>query len=203
MISKTTQRFLPATLGLAFALGLLANVAARATTPVKMTQGSGTMQSPGMMKSPGMMRKVPTQKTPAKTGTVVDVASGISDFSTLVAAIKAAELTTTLSSRGPFTVFAPTNAAFDKLPKGTVETLLKPENKAKLRKVLTYHVVPGKVLSTAIKPGPVKTVEGSTVNLQTSGGNVTVNTAKVVKADVAASNGVIHVIDTVILPPNL
>jgi uncharacterized surface protein with fasciclin (FAS1) repeats len=194
MSSQFAKRFWPVSLGLAFALGLWVN-AAHATTPVKMAETGG------MMKSPTMMKKSPAAKTPAKTGNIVGVASSISDFSTLVAAVKAAGLVDTLSGPGPFTVFAPTNAAFAKLPKGTVENLLKPENKATLTKILTYHVVSGKVLSTAIKPGAVKTVEGGTVNLKLMGKSVMVNDAKVVKADVPASNGVIHVIDTVIMPP--
>jgi uncharacterized surface protein with fasciclin (FAS1) repeats len=196
MRSQFSQRVLPGSLGLAFALTLWAS-AAQATTPVKMAEMGG------MMKSPGMMKKSPAAKTPTKLGTIVDVASSLSDFSTLVAAVKAAGLVDTLSSPGPFTVFAPTNAAFAKLPKGTVEGLLKPENKEKLQKVLTYHVVSGKVPSTAIKPGAVKTVEGNTVSLKLMGKSVMVNNAKVIKADVPASNGIIHVIDTVILPPNL
>jgi uncharacterized surface protein with fasciclin (FAS1) repeats len=192
MSSQFSQRFWLGSLGLTFALGLWTN--AYATTPVKMAET-------GTMKSPAMMKKTPAAKTPAKVGTVVDVASGVSDFSTLVAAIKAAGLVDTLSGPGPFTVFAPTNAAFAKLPKATLESLLKPENKATLTKILTYHVLSGKVPSTAIKPGAVKTVEGSTVSLKLMGKSVMVNNAKVIKADVPASNGVIHVIDTVIMPP--
>jgi uncharacterized surface protein with fasciclin (FAS1) repeats len=191
MRSQFSQRVLPVSLGLAFALTLFTNASTQATTPVKMAE---------MMKSPAMMKKSPAAKAPAKLGTVVGVASSISDFSTLVAAVKAAGLVDTLSGPGPFTVFAPTNAAFAKLPKGTVESLLKPENKAKLQKILTYHVLSGKVPSTAIKPGAVKTVESSTVSLKIKGGSVFVNNAKVIKADVPASNGVIHVIDTVLLP---
>jgi uncharacterized surface protein with fasciclin (FAS1) repeats len=200
MSSKFSQRFFPGSLGLVFALGLWANASAHATTPVKVAADD----MGGMMKSPTMMKKMPASKTPAKGGgTIVDVASSIGDFSTLVAAVKAAGLVDTLSGPGPFTVFAPTNAAFAKLPKATLESLLKPANKAKLVKVLTYHVVSGKVLSSAIKPGAVKTVEGSTVSLKIKGGSVLVNNAKVIKADVPASNGVIHVIDTVMVPPNL
>jgi uncharacterized surface protein with fasciclin (FAS1) repeats len=194
MSNQLAKRFGRASLGLAFALSLCAN-AAHAATPVKVAGMHRTAQSPAMMK------RTPVVKTPAKTGNIVGVASSISDFSTLVAAVKAAGLVDTLSGPGPFTVFAPTNAAFAKLPAGTVETLLKPENKAMLTQILTYHVVPGKVLSTAIRPGAVKTVQGSTANLKLMGKSVMVNDAKVVKADVPASNGVIHVIDTVIMPP--
>ena len=135
--------------------------------------------------------------------TVVENAANNADFSTLVAAVKAAGLAETLSGSGPFTVFAPTNAAFAKLPEGTVESLLKPENKAELVKILTYHVVPGKVMSKqVVKLDKAKTVEGSEVAIAVSGGTVTVDGAKVVKADINSSNGVIHVIDAVILPKN-
>jgi uncharacterized surface protein with fasciclin (FAS1) repeats len=133
-------------------------------------------------------------------GTIVDVASGAGTFKTLVAALKAAGLADTLSGKGPFTVFAPTDAAFAKLPAGTVDTLLKPENKKKLQSILLYHVVAGKVLSTDLKSGPVKTLEGGDITVDLSGGTVKVNDATVIKADILASNGVIHVIDTVLLP---
>jgi uncharacterized surface protein with fasciclin (FAS1) repeats len=132
--------------------------------------------------------------------TIVDVAAGNPDFSTLVAAVKAAGLVDTLSSKGPFTVFAPTNAAFAKLPAGTVESLLLPENKAKLSAILTYHVVSGKVLAAdVVKLKSAKTVNGKSVTINTSKG-VKVNNANVTATDIAASNGVIHVIDTVLLP---
>jgi uncharacterized surface protein with fasciclin (FAS1) repeats len=140
-------------------------------------------------------------KSQAKTQTIVDVAAAAGSFNTLAAALKAAGLVEVLSGKGPFTVFAPTDAAFAALPQGTVETLLKPENKDMLVKVLTYHVVPGKVLSKDLKPGEVATVEGSNINIQL-GESVKVNGAQVVKADIKASNGVIHVIDQVILPAN-
>ncbi len=133
-------------------------------------------------------------------GTIVDVAAGNPDFSTLVAAVKAAGLVDTLSSKGPFTVFAPTNAAFAKLPAGTVESLLLPENKAKLSAILTYHVVSGKVLAAdVVKLKSAKTVNGKLVTINTSKG-VKVNNANVTATDIKASNGVIHVIDTVLLP---
>lgn len=132
--------------------------------------------------------------------TVVEVAAGNPDFSTLVTAIKAADLAETLSGAGPFTVFAPTNAAFAKLPAGTVENLLKPENKDQLVAVLTYHVVAGKVLAAdVVKLKTAKTVNGKAVTIDTKKG-VMVNNATVTTTDIAASNGVIHVIDTVILP---
>jgi uncharacterized surface protein with fasciclin (FAS1) repeats len=129
---------------------------------------------------------------------IVDTAVAAGQFTTLAAALKAAGLVDTLKGKGPFTVFAPTDAAFAKLPAGTVEGLLK--DKAKLTKILTYHVVPGKVMAAdVVKLKEAKTVEGSTVAIDASSG-VKVNNATVVKADVEASNGVIHVIDTVIIP---
>jgi uncharacterized surface protein with fasciclin (FAS1) repeats len=153
------------------------------------------------------MKPMAKPNTPATqkhtVGTIVEVASSNPAFTTLVAAIKAAGLVDTLSGQGPFTVFAPTDAAFKALPKGTLEKLLKPENKATLVKILTYHVVPGSITSKAIKAGDVKTVEGASVKIQVKKGRVTVGNAKVTKADVKASNGIIHVIDKVLLPPNV
>lgn len=142
-------------------------------------------------------------KPAAKVGTIVDVASANPSFSTLVAAVKAAGLVETLSGSGPFTVFAPTDAAFAALPAGTVEKLLLPENIESLKKVLTYHVVSGKLPAKRLSSGSVSTVEGSPVKVNVKTGKVTVNGAKVISADVPTSNGVIHVIDTVLLPPNL
>ena len=136
-----------------------------------------------------------------KAGDIVDVAAGNESFSTLVAAVKAAGLVDTLKGAGPFTVFAPTNEAFAKLPAGTVEDLLKPENKEKLVSILTYHVVAGKVMAADVKAGEVATVQGGKITITTDDG-VKVDGAKVVTTDVAADNGVIHVIDTVILPKN-
>ena len=136
----------------------------------------------------------------APAPTVVAIAASNPDFTTLVAAVKAAGLAETLSGTGPFTIFAPTNAAFAKLPAGTVETLLKPENKAKLASILTYHVVAGKVLAADVKSGMVKTVQGGEITIVANAEGVTVNGAKVLKTDIVGSNGVIHVIDTVILP---
>jgi uncharacterized surface protein with fasciclin (FAS1) repeats len=136
----------------------------------------------------------------ATAADIVDTAAA-AKFNTLVAAVKAADLVDTLKGSGPFTVFAPTDEAFAKLPAGTLESLLKPENKAKLQGILTYHVVPGKVMShDVVKLDSAKTVQGSSVAIKTANGHVMVNNARVIKADVGASNGVIHVIDTVILP---
>ena len=118
----------------------------------------------------------------------------------LVAAVKAAGLAETLSGKGPFTVFAPTNEAFAKLPAGTVDSLLKPENKAKLASILTYHVVAAKVMAADVKTSKVKTVQGGELDVVVKDGAVTVDGAKVVKTDIVGSNGVIHVIDAVVLP---
>jgi uncharacterized surface protein with fasciclin (FAS1) repeats len=132
---------------------------------------------------------------------IVDTAVAADGFGTLVAAVKAAGLVDTLKGDGPFTVFAPTDAAFAKLPKGTVEDLLKPENKDKLVKILTYHVVAGKVMAAdVVKLKEAKTVEGSTVDITVKDKKVYVDKATVVKTDIGCTNGVIHVIDTVIMP---
>lgn len=138
----------------------------------------------------------------ASAADIVDTAVKAGQFNTLAAALKAGDLITVLKGTGPFTVFAPTDEAFKKLPPGTVENLLKPENKAQLVKILTYHVVPGKVMSSALagKKTDAKTVQGEMVMVDATMGGVTVNGAKVVTADVAADNGVIHVIDTVLIP---
>ena len=132
---------------------------------------------------------------------VVDTAVGAGNFSTLVAALKAAGLVETLKGEGPFTVFAPTDEAFAKLPPGTVEDLLKPENKEKLVSILTYHVVPGKVMaSDVVKLSEAKTVNGQSVGISAKDGTVMVDSAKVITTDIECSNGVIHVIDAVVLP---
>jgi uncharacterized surface protein with fasciclin (FAS1) repeats len=132
---------------------------------------------------------------------IVDTAVSAGSFKTLVAAVKAADLVNTLKGPGPFTVFAPTDEAFAKLPAGTLETLLKPENKAKLTAILTYHVVPGKVMAAdVVKLRKAKTVNGQELSVQVTNGSVTVDNAKVLKTDILCTNGVIHVIDTVVLP---
>lgn len=131
---------------------------------------------------------------------IVQIASQAGQFNTLVAAVKAAGLADTLQGEGPFTVFAPTDEAFAKLPAGTIDELLKPANRSKLAAILTYHVVPGSVKSSAVKTAKAKTVNGKTVQLKVSDQGVHIDNAKVVKSDIMASNGVIHVIDHVILP---
>ena len=135
-------------------------------------------------------------------GTIVEVAQDNADFSTLVAAITAADLGEALSGEGPLTVFAPTNAAFEALPAGLLEKLLLPENKAVLVKILTYHVVAAKVMAADVAAGDVTSLEGSTFAVTTEGG-VMVNAANVTATDIPASNGVIHVIDAVIVPPSV
>jgi len=140
--------------------------------------------------------------TPSYAADIVDTAVKAGQFQTLAAALKAAGLIEPLKGQGPFTVFALTDAAFAKLPAGTVDNLLQPENKAKLVQILTYHVVPGKITSASLagKKTDAKTVEGDDLSIDATMGGVTVNGAKVVSADVTADNGVIHVIDTVVIP---
>jgi uncharacterized surface protein with fasciclin (FAS1) repeats len=140
----------------------------------------------------------------AEAKDIVDTAVGAGSFNTLVAAVQAAGLEGTLRGPGPFTVFAPTDAAFAALPTGTVEDLLKPENKDKLTAILAYHVLPAEVMSSSIAGKTLEpaTVQGATVKVAGSGAGVMVNDAKVVTADIDASNGVIHVIDKVIMPPS-
>jgi uncharacterized surface protein with fasciclin (FAS1) repeats len=133
-------------------------------------------------------------------GDIVAVASGTKNLETLVTAVKAADLVETLQGTGPFTVFAPTDAAFAKLPKETLDNLLKPENKEQLAAILTYHVVPGKVKAADVKTGEVKTVNGKDLDVKVTGAVVTVNDAKVTSTDIPASNGIIHLIDTVVMP---
>lgn len=138
--------------------------------------------------------------TSAACKDLVAVAGGTDNFKTLVAAIKAADLVGTVQGKGPFTVFAPTDEAFVKLPAGTVENLLKPENRDQLVAILKYHVIAGKVMAADVKTMEAKTVQGQSVDIIVADAGVTVNGAKVLKTDVLAENGVIHVIDTVILP---
>ncbi|MFM7181868.1 MAG: fasciclin domain-containing protein [Verrucomicrobiales bacterium] len=141
-----------------------------------------------------------TRADEAEKKNIVETAVAAGSFNTLVAAVKAAGLVETLSGAGPFTVFAPTDEAFAKLPAGTLDDLLKPENKAKLTGILTYHVVAGKVMAADVKTGEVATVNGAKASLKVADGGVTIDKAKVVKTDIETSNGVIHVIDAVILP---
>lgn len=143
-------------------------------------------------------------ESPVADETIVGVAAGNPDFSTLVAAVQAAGLAETLSGPGPYTVFAPTNAAFEALPAGLVDALLLPENKEVLTQILTYHVVEGEVMSSDVQPGEVPTVEGEDLTITVKpNGTVRVNDAKVTAVDIEGSNGVIHVINKVLVPPNV
>jgi uncharacterized surface protein with fasciclin (FAS1) repeats len=137
-----------------------------------------------------------------QTKNIVDTAVTAGSFTTLAKALTAADLVSTLEGSGPFTVFAPTDEAFAKLPAGTLDNLLRPENKAMLRRVLTYHVVAGKVMAAdVVKVSSATAASGDTLSITVSGGTVMVGKARVVKTDIVASNGVIHVVDTVLLPP--
>ncbi|NMG23087.1 fasciclin domain-containing protein [Brasilonema bromeliae] len=174
------------------------------TLGIALATASLVISTPTFAQSPSAAPTKPAMSGSQTTGagTVVDVASSNPSFKTLVKAVKAAGLVETLSGSGPFTVFAPTDAAFNKLPKATLQKLLKPENKETLTKILTYHVVSGAVDSKSLKSGAVNTVEGSPVDVKVGKG-VTVGKAKVTKPDIKASNGVIHAIDTVLLPPDV
>ena len=142
-----------------------------------------------------------SKKEKSASKDIVDTAVGAGSFNTLVAAVQAADLVDTLKGEGPFTVFAPTDAAFENLPEGTVENLLKPENRDQLVAVLTYHVVPGKIMaSDVVGLDEAATVQGGKVDIEVADGSVKIDGATVVSADIETSNGVIHVIDTVILP---
>ena len=150
-----------------------------------------------LLASPGAFAGVST----VASKDIVDTAVSAGSFKTLTAALDAAGLVETLKGKGPFTVFAPTDEAFAKLPEGTLKSLLKPENKQKLTSILTYHVVAGNVKAAdVIKLSSAKTLNGQSVTIKTAGGKVLINGATVVKADIAATNGTIHVIDTVLLP---
>lgn len=140
-----------------------------------------------------------TQTKKAKS--IVDVATSDKTFSTLVRALKAGDLVDTLKKKGPFTVFAPTNAAFEKLPKGTLEDIMKPANKEKLQKILKHHVVRGQQMSTAVaKQSKISAMSGSSLNVQAKGDKVRIGDATIRQADLEAENGVVHVIDRVLLP---
>ena len=186
-------------------------------------QGGALNPTPSIFNEPPYNRDRPTEPTPgaspstpstppageSTTGTpsnnVVAVAASNDSFKTLTAALQAAGLTETLQGEGPFTVFAPTDEAFAALPQEALQALMRPENKEILVKILTYHVVPGKVQSTDLKSGEIQTVEGSPVTVMVGNSGVMVgkNNAMVIQPDIEASNGVIHVIDKVLLPPDL
>lgn len=189
---------------------LAAVVAATALTLAACSSSTDetSTETPAETTSETVVEEMPAEEMPAEeapaesAGTIVDIASTTDGFGTLVTAVGAADLVDTLNGAGPFTVFAPTDEAFAALPPGLLDALLLPENKDTLVKILTYHVVPGAVMAADVTDGDVATVEGQTVTLSTADG-VTVNGAKVIQADVVASNGVIHAIDAVILPPDV
>ncbi|XZE56184.1 fasciclin domain-containing protein [Planctomycetaceae bacterium SH139] len=165
---------------------------------------SGETETTGDVTTSGTSdTEVTSIDSPDEMADIVDTAAGAGDFGTLVAAVKAAGLVETLKGDGPFTVFAPTDAAFEDLPEGTVADLLKPENKDKLVAILTYHVVPGKVMAAdVVKLDSATTVQGKDVAVTVEGETVMINGAKVVAADIECSNGVVHAIDAVIMPPS-
>lgn len=183
-------------------IGLMTTIAACGTPNTTTTT---TADPSAIAESPVVSPATPPVGTSpaAATGTIAEVLAGNPSYSTLLAAVQAAGLQQTLSGTAPLTVFAPTDEAFAALPAGTVDKLLLPENKDQLTKILTYHVVPGRVTSAEITPGAVTTVEGQTVDVATSGDSVTVNGAAVTQPDISASNGVIHGIDAVLLPPDV
>ncbi len=182
-----------AAVGALLAVSLVA--AACGSTPSSSTDTAGAVSVSSTSSAPA-----------AASMNIVQVAQSNKDFSTLVSAVQAADLVTTLEGTGPFTVFAPTNAAFAALPQATLQTLLQPANKATLAGILTYHVVAGDLKAADVKPGSVKTVNGASFTVNSTGGKLTItdgkgNTANIVTTDIMASNGVIHVIDAVLLPP--
>ncbi len=185
-------------IGLA-AAAMVALAACGSSATDSATSSAASAASQASSAAASAMASSPAAST--ASGDIVAVASANPTTSTLVKAVSAAGLAGTLQGAGPYTVFAPTDDAFAALPAGVLDKLLLPQNKAALTQILTYHVVPGEVMSTDIKPGPVKTVEGQDVVITTDGGVVKDNDATVSKADIDASNGVIHLINKVLLPP--
>ncbi|MBU7581495.1 MAG: fasciclin domain-containing protein [Nostoc sp. TH1S01] len=175
------------------------------TAPTPVTPPAETPVKPPAptVQPPATPAKPSTSETSNPNKTVVAIAESSSSFKTLTAALKAAGLIETLQGAGPFTIFAPTDAAFAKLPPDALKDLLKPENKEVLVKILTYHVVQGKVLSSDLKSGEVKSLQGDSIAVKVDSNGVMVNDAQVTQADIQGSNGVIHGIDNVILPPSL
>lgn len=175
-----------------------------ATALLAAACGSTSSSSAGTTSGPAGSST--TVAAPTTSMNIVQIAQSNSDFSTLVAAVQAAGLVNTLEGSGPFTVFAPTNAAFAALPPGTLQTLLQPANKAALTSILTYHAVAGAFKAADVMPGVVKTVNGATFTVTSTGGKLAItdgkgNVAHIITTDIVASNGVIHVIDAVLLPP--
>jgi uncharacterized surface protein with fasciclin (FAS1) repeats len=177
----------------------IAAAAVAAAAALTLAACGSSSSSTATTSSPSAAPSTPAASSPAAAGTIVDVAAGNPDFSTLVTAVQAAGLAETLSGDGPFTVFAPTNEAFAALPAGLLDKLLLPENKDVLTKILTYHVLASEVMAADVTAGKVPTVEGTELTITTDGG-VKVDDATVTATDVEASNGVIHVIDAVLVP---
>jgi len=179
------------------------------SAPQGTPSDNGTTTTPSTPSTPNETTTTPsTPSTPNESTTgsqdnIVAVAASNSSFKTLSAALSAAGLTQTLEGKGPFTIFAPTDQAFAQLPPNTLQQLLQPQNKDLLVKILTYHVIPGKITSNNLKSGQVETVEGSPLQVTVGNSGVMVDNAKVIKADIPASNGVIHAIDQVMLPRDL
>lgn len=178
-------------------------IAAAAASGLLILAGCSSSSDDATEAEPTPTETAMEETAASEYGSLVDVAAGNEDFSTLVAAVGAADLVETLDTGGPFTVFAPTDEAFAALPDGVLDKLLLPENKDVLVQILTYHVVPGEVTADMVSAGEVATVEGSDITVTTDDGGVQVNGANVVATDVMADNGVIHVIDAVILPPGV
>jgi uncharacterized surface protein with fasciclin (FAS1) repeats len=177
------------------------NSIALKTTPARLALGAFALAAASLLAVPAAYAGDMAKGYDKAKADIVDTAVAAGDFKTLATALTAAGLVDTLKGPGPFTVFAPTDAAFAKLPAGTVENLLKPENKAQLTKILTYHVVPGKVKAAdVVKLTEAKTVQGQAAKIAVKDGKVMVDNATVTATDIGASNGVIHVIDAVILP---
>lgn len=183
-----------------FGVGAIVALAACAPETAEVEPAPDTAEEPAM-EEPAAEDPMADDDAMAEGDTIVDIAADNEDFSTLVEAIEAAGLEEVLASDGPFTVFAPTNEAFEALPEGALDALLLPENQDVLVQVLTYHVVPAAVLSDELESGDVPTVEGSTVMIEVTDDGVMVNEAMVTEADIEASNGVLHAIDQVLLPP--
>jgi uncharacterized surface protein with fasciclin (FAS1) repeats len=192
---------------IAASLGLMGTIAACETSTTTTTTESpaAVAESPIVSPTTGVTSPAPGAATSptAASATVAEILSTDSSYSTLRQAVQAAGLDATLAEPGPVTVFAPNNEAFAALPAGTLDRLLLPENQAQLRKVLSYHVIPGQVTSADIRPGDVNTVEGQALSIASSGTTVTVNDATVSQPDITATNGVIHGINKVLLPPDV
>lgn len=200
-LSKSVKKF-AALAGAASAFVMLPVLAEKMPTSGMQTQPPSMQTQPQAETKPMTPSASPAMNSTTTSGSVVEVAASNGSFKTLTAALKAAGLDKALASGGSYTVFAPTDEAFAALPKGTVEELLKPENKDTLVKLLTYHVVQGEKASTSLQSGDTETLSGAPIKVNVSSGGVMVNDANVVQADIKANNGVIHVIDKVILPPD-